>query len=97
MNAERISKMLEDLSCNECKQYCFYKELLKSVHFSPKTLIQLKCIEKFKYEQSEQEGFDIGFTEAGIRWSEKGYAKKFSDIYNEELNFQEIYKKTTQK
>jgi len=74
-----------------CKNYCLFKLFFETVEYDQKYLVQLKCIEIFKWEESEREGKDIGNEEAMIRWVQNGYAKRFSEEYNEERDIQEIY------
>ena len=70
-------------SCPNCSGYCTLKEiLLVTQSFDNRVIVQIKCMEIFKYEQSEIDGKDIGWTEAGIRWAELGWAKVFADVYD---------------
>jgi hypothetical protein len=95
--AKRFSKsnfknLIEDLSCDVCaSKYCFLKMIMESLKPDPRTLVQIKCIEKFKWEESEVEGLDIGWEEAGFRWVDKGWAKSFNDFYDEDLTYRKIY------
>lgn len=91
-------KLIDELLCADCKdEYCFLKVLLESLHIDGRVLIQLKCIEKFKYEESEKEGFDIGWNEAGMRWADLGYAEAFRNNYQEDLSFIKIYNLSTKR
>lgn len=90
--------------CNEitetcdCKNgYCFYRQLVESQKPSIRLLVQLECIEKYKYEQSEKLGKDIGHSNAAMLWVEEGLAKAFADVYDEDLTIKQIYKLTLEK
>ena len=48
----------------------------------------------YKWEESEREGHDIGWNEAGMRWAMRGYATAFRKIFDPELKIREIYKLT---
>lgn len=87
---KKIEKLIDQLGCEGCK-YCFWKQFAKSVSLNPYNIVQLKCIEKFKWEESEKEKKDIGWNEAGFRWIEKGYAEKFEKCFNENKSFKKIY------
>jgi hypothetical protein len=86
------NEITETCDCNG--GYCFWRQLVESQHPSLRLLIQLECIEKFKYIRSEQENKDIGSSAAAMEWVEQGYAKVFADVFNEDLSIKEIFKKT---
>lgn len=87
-----LSEICEDSSCHYNGEYCILKELIEAMGTDQRILIQLKCVEKFKYEQSEIEKKDIGWQKAWMLWAEK-YASDFAKHYDPELTFKEIYKK----
>lgn len=100
LNKEKYQELLEDLCCEYCepKRYCILKEFLVSLHPSPRVLLQLKCIDKFKFEESKNEEKDIGWTEAFKRWIDKGHAKNFAELYDncdesEDIKISSFYKK----
>lgn len=82
---------IEDISYEECKgKNCSLKELLVlAPFFSDRLLEQFKCIEKFKYEKSQELKKDIGWENAVFLWAEK-YAKNFAEIYLEAIKNPEI-------
>lgn len=82
-----------DLCSEYCEKdkWCLLKEILVSLHPDPRLLVQLKCVEKFKYEISKEENKEIGWSEALAKWIDEGYAEKFSGIYEEDKNFRAIY------
>ena len=90
-------EVLEDVlqaCCPNPRGYCILKEMITHNGSADRTLVQLKCIEIFKYERSRQEGKDIGWEGAHKAWVEEGFAKKFSEIYQEGLRSVEAYIKT---
>jgi len=92
---KRFPEMINELACNDCSNhYCFLKMFVETLHPEPIVLIQLKCIEYFKWEESEREGKDIGWNEAGMRWATNGYASCFRHVFNEELSSKENYRLT---
>lgn len=92
--AKLIKKIDEVVApyCNNNK-YCILKEILVCSHKDPRFLIQLKCIEHFKYEESEKLGKDLGWDVAHVEWVAKGYANLFAEYYNEDLTAEQIYEK----
>ena len=99
VSKKQYRKILDDICqdepCLANGEYCLLKEIILSTGLSKRTLLQLKCVEKFKYEQSERQGYDIGWEGAFSHWVDLKYADKFAKIYDEdeELSFIEIYKK----
>jgi len=94
---KQFPQLLNELACEGCSKYCFLKLFVESLHPEAFVLIQLKCIEFFKWEESEREGEDIGWNEAGMRWAMNGYACCFREIFNEELTPKENYILTIEK
>jgi hypothetical protein len=94
LNKKEYREMLDDLCSEYCDEghYCILKEFLVSSHPSPRLLMQIKCVDKFKYERGVQEEREIGWTEAFEIWAEEGLATKFSAIYDETLKFRQVYK-----
>ena len=92
---EEYRELLEDLVCEYCepKKYCIFKEFLISLHPSPRILMQLKAIDKFKFEKGKELDREVNWAEAMQMWVDEGYAKKFSDMYEEGINFSTLYKK----
>lgn len=88
-------ELLEDICSEYCEKdhYCILKEFLVSLHPSTRMLMQLKCMDKFKYEKSKEAGEDLGWQKTIELWVEEGYAKKFAEEYNETIKFAALYKK----
>lgn len=81
---------INDLCDCDKSHYCTLKELLKMVAaFEPRFLIQLKCVEIYKYAAGERFHTDIGMEESFLEWTELNYAKLFADIYSEMLEAKE--------
>jgi hypothetical protein len=95
LSRDQFGKLLDDLVCDYCgRDYCFLKQLLLSLHPSERVLIQVKCIDKFKWEKGYDSHVAIGEQEAWQMWSLDGYAEAFAEVYDENLSVKEIYKKT---
>ena len=86
--------LLDDICADYCSpdHYCILKEFL--VHSAPasRLLMQMKCVEKFKYERSQRAGREVAWAEAMQQWVDEGLANKFSQVYKEELKFRDLYK-----
>jgi hypothetical protein len=84
--------VVEDISegCRNGK-YCILKEIVLNSGMSDRLLVQLKCIEKFKFERSSWYGKDIGWEEAHKEWIKEGYSEKFRKLYHEGASFRDIY------
>jgi hypothetical protein len=91
-----IEEICEDCCHTHC-QYCTAKQLLFwMIGQDPRNIIQIKCIEKYKYERSEQLNHDIGWEDAAMEWT-RLYAAIFADVYNPDLSYSVIYKKVVGK
>lgn len=87
-----LHKITKDCDCHNGLGYCTLIVLLLSNHtdddeFFTRTLIQLKCIEKYKYILSEKAGKEINWDEVAMSWIEIGYAKYFGEIYVPTVEF----------
>jgi hypothetical protein len=94
---QKYSKFLDDLVGEYCpsNHYCLLKEYLITLQSNPRILLQLKCLEKYKYELSTQQQKEISWDEALVIWIEKGYAAKFSELYliSPDIPFSQFYSK----
>ncbi len=88
---ERLKDIIEEIGCCTPGHYCTLKEILLRSHRDTRTLVQIRCIEKFKYERSEQAKRDIGWTEAFERWIDEGRAAAFSRLFRDDVRIGELY------
>lgn len=95
INEKRFQEIINEISeeCNCHNGYCFFRELIKTMHPDIRLLVQFKMIEKWKWIWSKNEGRDIGLHTAGMKWVEDGYAKKFAEFYNENESVASIHRK----
>lgn len=98
MNKEdkkQYKAFLDDICKEYCdpNHYCILKEFLISSHPSPRLLSQFECVGKFKYEKGHELRRKIDWAEAMELWVNEGYAKKFGEIYEEDMKFSVLYKK----
>lgn len=94
LSKKRYCGLLNDLADENCHcDYCFLKLFLETLHPDPRVLMQIKCIEKFKYERSKELGHDIGWNDAGILWAEEGWATAFQTSYSK---FEKIFEQEDQ-
>jgi hypothetical protein len=94
LDKQEYREMLEDICSEYCEKdhYCILKEFLVSSHQSTRLLLQLKCVDKFKFERSKENGSDLGWQRCMEEWVECGYAVKFAEVYDEKKSFTKIYK-----
>lgn len=94
MQEKKLKLLINDLGDDcPCKNaYCFLKEFILHLSNDPRMLVQVKCIEKYKFERSKELKYDIGWGGAGKEWVELGYAKKFSEVFDEDKTINKIYK-----
>lgn len=86
----------------DCKDgYCFWRELVEHNVPSLKMVIQVECIQKYKWEESQRQGHDIENENTGgchgaaaQQWVESGLAAAFGKVYDEDLTVKQIYHRT---
>lgn len=86
-------KLLEDILKDAKRNPDFFEEALEHSGISPRNLMQLYMIYKFKYMLGEELRKDPGWNYACMEWVDRNYAKKFADIYDGRLSV----KTTTEK
>lgn len=94
LTPKQYCELLE--SCAEgCEnKYCFFKIFLLEQHPNPRIISQIKCFEKYKYEESERQKKDIGWNAAIEKWIEEGYAAAFAEVFDPELPIRQVYNET---
>jgi len=93
MDKKNYKDMLDDVCSDDCSnEDCVLKEFLISSHPSPRLLIQLKCIQRFKNLQENVKCFSMSWAEAINEWVKSGKAKKFNEVYEEDRKYLSIYK-----
>jgi len=86
-------ELINDICSGCCAQdhYCTLKEILIRVPRDARTLLQIKCIEKMKYERSVQQSRGVEWDEALDIWINEGYAARFADAYRDDIRLAELY------
>ena len=70
-------KLLEEI-CDPCNlEYCLLKEMMLQNSLSDRNLLQIKMIEKFKWDWSNSEKKEYSWNEAGQR-----FAKEYGELYS---------------
>jgi len=54
-------------------------------------IMQIKCVEKFKFERSCKVEREIDWQEAFEIWVDEGFASVFERCYHESVHFAELY------
>jgi hypothetical protein len=88
------NRALIDDICSGCcppSNYCTLKEILVRSPRDARTLVQIKCIEKFKYERSAVAMVDIGTARANMAWVDDGCAEAFAENYRKGMSVDTIY------
>ena len=75
-------------SCSDI-EYCPLQQLLSSM--SDRLAEQHKCVEIFKWDESQKRENEISWKESYLLWADKGYAKIFADVYKDGMLSEEIY------
>lgn len=92
-NHKQNRELTEDICAGCCPpgQYCTLKEILIRSPRDTRTMVQIKCIEKLKYERSKANGRDIGWNEAHEIWIQEGYAQEFAQLYRHGIRIEKLY------
>jgi hypothetical protein len=93
---EKYNRILE--SCEpQCKgKYCFYRKFMESSHPNLFTIIQVKLIEKMKWNVWGKENPNITWEEASFKWTDieniqRGHAAAYRMVFDN-LTEEEIEK-----
>jgi hypothetical protein len=93
LSKPKLKILINELACETCESdYCFLKTFLEIIHPEPKVLIQLKCLEYFKWDMNVDSSEELDMNDVAIVWAETGWAKVFSDVFDEELTSKQVYK-----
>ena len=82
MSEKNLESILGELDSCKCP-YCFFKTYFEEVKPDVRFIIQVKCVEIYKWEIGEKIHKDVGFSDAFMRWVEYGYAKIFAEKYKD--------------
>jgi len=88
-------EIIEDICSEDCRGkagYCTLKEIILHSGLSDRALEQIKCIERFKWQESAKAGRDIGWAESHDKWVDLGYASIFAEVYRDGISNKELYK-----
>ena len=83
-----------ELDCLGNPENCKLKASALALLKNRRVLVQAKCLEKFKYEESTRERQDITWKGATEEWIYRGYAKTFASIYSPAKSVEQIYRET---
>ena len=89
---EGLRELINDVACCPHQHYCTLKEILCHAPRQAREILQIKCVEKFKYERSEKEGRAIDWQEAFELWIAEGFAAAFARAFHEGVGFAELYR-----
>ena len=100
MERKLAEKILKDLraGCGCQEGYCpvwFVLRLINPKVLNVRLVEQEKCIEIFKYEESNKVRHDINQDDedAAVKlWYKTGLAKRFGDVYQDGMSASEIYR-----
>lgn len=86
-------ELIEDMcyGCCPSGNYCTLKEIMMRAPRDARTMVQIKCIEKMKYERSKGEDREVDWNEASRIWVNEGYASLFAKLYREGMRVAELY------
>lgn len=82
-----IQGLIDRLVPSQCginHEYCLLKKITEArFKTNPRELIQMKCVELFKWEINQHLKEEIDISDVWVRWAEKGFASAFKEIYDE--------------
>jgi DhnA family fructose-bisphosphate aldolase class Ia len=89
---ERVREVVTEIANCSATHYCTLKEILCRYQERTREILQIKCIEKFKYERSEAAGREIHWNEAFEMWIEDGRADAFARHYHDGIRFPDLFR-----
>ena len=94
-NEARFREVCKEITQTcDCKDgYCFYRKLITEKPPEIRVMVQVECMEKFRWEESERQRKDLEGT-AYMLWYELGLSQAFAEAYDENLTVKEIYART---
>ena len=95
IKAMNSRKEVESLECNGCREYCPVKEYILGQPIDDRTLEQLKCVEKFKWDVNKERKEDMGWDAAWRLWVSMGYHNVFREVYKDGMKNGELYSAIT--
>ena len=98
LSKSKLKCLINELACETCESnYCFLKTFLEIIHPEPKVLIQLKCLDFFKWDMNQESSEELDMNDVAIVWAEKGWAKVFSEVFAEDLTAKQVYQLVKEK
>ena len=93
MNKKEYKELLNNICLEDCPSNhdCILKQFLVSAHPSPRLLIQLRCIQRYKSLCENLDCKKYSWGEAMEMWVSNGRAVKFARIYSEDKTYMQIY------
>ena len=94
MNKKQYKDLLGDICDEDCPSDhgCILKEFLISAHPSPRLLVQLKCMDRYKKLCENLDCKPMTWADAMEKWVENGRAKRFGEVYDENKKYLDIYR-----
>jgi len=91
---QQYKELLNDICSEDCPSdhTCILKEFLVSAHPSPRLLVQLKCVDRYKKLCENLDCTEMSWAEAMDLWVKNGRARKFAEVYDENKKYLDIYK-----
>jgi len=101
VSKKRYRSILDDLCHADCPsdKDCILKEFLIHAHISPRLIIQIRCVQRYKDESNKDMPAHMqkDWNKALMRWVAMGYAKQFAEVYEEGKTYSEIYEQLMKK
>ena len=76
--------LIDECLDSECPSghWCILKELVAASNkLDPRFLVQMKCVEIYKWDLGKEFDRAVGWEEALQLWASNGYAAKFARVY----------------
>ena len=80
-------EILEDIS-DGCRKECLRKKIAART-YTQRNIEQMRCIMDYRYILGVNERREVGTEEAIQRWVKEGFAKVFSKLYEQKIDYSE--------
>ena len=93
MNKKQYKELLDAVCSEDCdNDNCFLRQFILSSHPSPRLLVQLRCVARYKTLIENLDCEKMTWAEVMEKWVSNNRAAKFAKVYDEDKTYMQIYK-----
>jgi len=86
-------RLLENICEDAQRDPRFFEDLLEHCGMTPRNMMQMYMVYKFKWNWSKEEHEDLGWECSLQRWVDSGLAEAYADLYDEDATVVTMYRR----